>query len=75
MKPTQTTDFLLWALTHVRPDSIPEGSILAAPRKRCGTDPWEYLFGASGQACTQELLDERFSSAYREFGWDASSPR
>ena len=73
MKPNPTIDFLLWALTHVRPDSIPEGAALAAPHERCGIDPWEYLFGTSGQVCTQKILDERFSSAYSEFGWGSIS--
>lgn len=70
MKLIPTIDFLPWALSHVRPNTIPGGARLPVPLEQCGTDPWEYLYGMCGQLCTQQILDERFHASYVEFGWD-----
>lgn len=61
-------DFIRWALTHVKRESIPDGSRLLIPIEECGTDPWEYLYGTSGSACTQRLLDRKYEDPYK--GWD-----
>lgn len=70
MSTESAVKFIEWALLHARPDTIPNGATLAVTAERCGVEPWEYLFGQSGQICTQKLLDERYQSVYKDFGWD-----
>lgn len=63
-------EFVVWALSHARPDLIPSGT-LAADLDRCGVDPWECLLGTNGQKCTDQLLTERYIAAYSAMGWGA----
>lgn len=62
--------FVVWALSHARPDLIPNG-VLAASLDRCGVDPWECLLGTRGQKCTDQLLAERYMAVYSGMGWGA----
>lgn len=62
-------DFVVFALTHAKYESIPDGAKLPIDREECGREPWEYLFGTQGDAVTSELLDERFNNFYSRKGW------
>ncbi len=62
-------DFIIYALTHAKRESIPEGARLPISIDECGTEPWEYLYGTTGNAVSQALLDERYENFYRRRGW------
>lgn len=62
-------DFIAFALSHAKAESIPTLADLHVPIEECGTDPWEYLFGTTGHVITQELLDSKFASYYSKHGW------
>ena len=63
-------DFLAFALSHASPARIPSGSTLCVPLERVGSaGVWEYLFGTTGQKCTQALLDKKYSQYYKGWGW------
>ena len=62
-------DFIVFALTHVKPESIPEGAKLPVDAEECGREPWEYLYGTTGNRVTNALLDERYEHFYRKKGW------
>ncbi len=68
----QAKDFVIWALSHAKRESIPEGAKLPIDIDECGTEPWEYLFGTTGNMVTQELLDERYRNFYGKKGWSRS---
>lgn len=63
------TDFIVYALTHVKAESIPEGAKLPIDIEECGKEPWEYLYGTTGNRVTQALLDERYEHFYSKKGW------
>ncbi len=63
-------DFVSWALTHAKRESIPDGAKLLIPIEACGTEPWEYLYGTSSRVCTQALLNSKFEDPYKGWGWD-----
>lgn len=65
-------DFIRFALSHCKAESIPVGAELPLALEECGSEPWEYLFGTTGQIVTQSLLDQRFNSYYSKKGWTAS---
>ncbi|MBO4848671.1 MAG: peptidoglycan-binding protein [Clostridia bacterium] len=62
-------DFIVFALTHAKRESIPEGAKLPIGIDECGSDPWEYLYGTTGARVTQALLDERYEHFYSKKGW------
>ena len=42
---TNVFDFIRWALTHVNPNSVPSGAVLAnGTATNIGADPWYYLY-------------------------------
>ena len=57
-------DFIRWALTHVKPATIPSGAVLALPREQCGADPWHYLFGSHGHKTTRDFIEYRWREHY-----------
>ena len=60
-------EFIKWALSHADPNTVPKNALIDYP---VGTDGvWEYLWGATGQVCTQKLLDARWKSYYSKNGW------
>ena len=59
-------DFVRFALSHAKRESIPLGAELPLDIEECGTEPWEYLFGTTGVVVTQELLERRFDSFYKK---------
>lgn len=62
-------DFVIWALTHAKRESIPPEAKLPIEREEAGADPWEYLYGTTGCRVTKALLDERFENFYKYKGW------
>lgn len=62
-------DFISFALSHAKYESVPEKARLPIDREECGTEPWEYLYGTTGVVCTNALLDERFEHFYSKKGW------
>ena len=58
-------DFVRWALTHVKPATIPSGAVLPLSVDFCGTEPWEYLFGSVRVKTTQDTLDRYYENHYK----------
>lgn len=61
-------DYVTFALSHADPKSVPKNAVLAAPVGVAGV--WQYLFGTTGNVCTQALLDAKYKSYYKKNGWD-----
>lgn len=53
-------DFVRFALSHAKRETIPAGAQIPLDIEECGTSPWEYLFGTTGNIVTQDLLNRRF---------------
>ncbi|MBQ4447974.1 MAG: peptidoglycan-binding protein [Clostridia bacterium] len=66
-------DFIVYALSHAKRESIPEGAVLPIDREECGIEPWEYLYGTTGHAVTKELIEERYEHFYKKKGWTRES--
>ena len=62
-------DFICFALSHAKSETIPDGAKLPLDIEECGTAPWEYLPATAGDPITRELLDERFEHFYARLGW------
>jgi peptidoglycan hydrolase-like protein with peptidoglycan-binding domain len=62
-------DFIKWALTHIKSETIPTNAVLPLPLVKCGTDSWEYLFGTTGRKVTLSLLNAKFNDPYSGWGW------
>ena len=62
-------DFITYALSHAKKETIPLEASLPVGRDECGGEPWEYLYGTTGFKVTKGLLDERFEHFYRKKGW------
>ena len=41
-------DFVRFALSHAKRETIPAGAQIPLDIEECGTSPWEYLFGTTG---------------------------
>ena len=48
-------DFVRFALSHAKRETIPAGAQIPLDIEECGTSPWEYLFGTTGNIVTQDL--------------------
>lgn len=57
-------DFIRWAVGHAKKTSL-AGDIEGTP----GLNPWEYLYGTTGNVVTQDLLKRKFDSYYSKHGW------
>lgn len=62
-------DFIVFALSHARRETIPEGARLPVDADECGREPWEYLYGTTGNRVSKALLDERYEHFYKKKGW------
>ena len=62
-------DFIRFALTHAKPETIPLGAKLPLDLEECGTSPWEYMPGTAGDRVTEEMLEDRYTEFYRHLGW------
>ena len=62
---TNVLNFIRWALTHVNPDTVPSGAVLAnGTAANVGTEPWHYLYGTVKSKTTAERIDERWRNHY-----------
>lgn len=57
-------DFIVWALTHVKPESLISGAQLAIPQSECALEPWEYLYGSVRVQTNQATLDRYYDMHY-----------
>lgn len=63
-------EFMTWAMSHANPARIPAGSTLCVPLSQVGSAGiWQYLYGTTGQKCTQSLLDSKYKKYYKGWGW------
>ena len=62
---TNILDFIRWALTHVDPNTVPSGAVLAnGTAANTGTEPWHYLYGTVKSKTTAERIEERWRNHY-----------
>ena len=67
---TNILDFIRWALTHVNPDTVPSGAVLAnGTATNVGTEPWHYLYGTVRTKTTAARIAERWRNYYSSHGW------
>lgn len=67
---TNVLDFIRWALTHVNPNTVPSGAILAnGTATNVGADPWHYLYGSVRTNTTAARIAERWKNYYSSHGW------
>lgn len=71
---TNVLDFIRWALTHVNPNTIPSGAVLAGgTATNVGAEPWHYLYGTIRSKTTKALIEERWLNFYSSHGWAKAS--
>lgn len=63
------SEFIKWALKHVKPGTVPLGAVLPLPAGDCGIEPWHYLFGTVRANTTAAKLEERWKNYYSTHGW------
>ena len=62
---TNVLDFIRWALTHVDPNTVPSGAVLAnGTASNIGTEPWHYLYGTVKSKTTAARIEERWRNHY-----------
>lgn len=62
---TNILNFIRWALTHVNPNSVPSGAVLAnGTATNVGTEPWHYLYGTVKSKTTAARIEERWKNHY-----------
>ena len=62
---TNILDFIRWALTHVDPNTVSSGAVLAnGTAANIGTEPWHYLYGTVKSKTTAERIEERWRNHY-----------
>ena len=71
---TNVLDFIRWALTHVDPNTVPSGAVLAnGTATNVGAEPWHYLYGSVRTKTTPSRIHERWENYYRSHGWAKES--
>ena len=62
---TNILDFIRWALTHVNPNTVSSGAVLAnGTATNVGTEPWHYLYGTVKSKTTAARIEERWRNHY-----------
>ena len=62
---TNVLNFIRWALTHVNPNTVSSGAVLAkGTAANIGTEPWHYLYGTVKSKTTAERIEERWRNHY-----------
>lgn len=69
----KANDFIVYALSHAKRESMPDGAVLPIDREEVGVEPWEYLDGTTGTPVSKELLEERYKHFYSRKGWTRES--
>ena len=62
-------DFIRFALSHAKLETIPLGAKLPLDIEECGAEEWEYLPGMKGEQVTDELIEAKYENFYKLFGW------
>ena len=71
---TNVFNFIRWALTHVNPDTVPSGAVLAnGTATNVGAEPWHYLYGTVRTRTTPSRIKERWENYYSSHGWSKES--
>lgn len=71
---TNIFDFIRWALTHVNPNTVPSGAVLANDTAtNVGAEPWHYLYGTVRTKTTPSRIKERWENYYSSHGWSKES--
>ena len=71
---TNILNFIRWALTHVDPNTVPSGAVLAnGTATNVGAEPWHYLYGSVRTKTTPSRIHERWENYYRSHGWAKES--
>ena len=73
IKMKNAIDFIRFALSHAKRETVPVGAQLPLDIEECGTEPWEYLFGTTGLKVTDEILNRKYKEYYRFKGWSRES--
>ena len=63
-KMQKATDFIKYALTHAKRESVPKDAHLPIYAEECGLEPWEYLYGTTGAAVAVVILNAGFAMSY-----------
>lgn len=58
-------DFIYWALSHIKPYTVPSGANLVRPWNECGAEPWQYLFGSVRVKTSQATIDRYYENHYK----------
>lgn len=53
-------DFVRFALSHAKRETIPAGAQIPLDIEECGTSPWEYLFGTTETSLLRICLTDVF---------------
>ena len=62
---TNILDFIRWALTHVNPNTVLSGAVLAGgTATNVGAEPWHYLYGTVKSKTTAARIEERWRNHY-----------
>ena len=62
---TNVLDFIRWALTHVNPNTVSSGAVLAnGTATNIGAEPWHYLYGTVKSKTTAARIEERWKNHY-----------
>ena len=58
-------DFIRFALSHAKLDTVPLGAKLPLDIEECGTEEWEYLPGMRGEQVSAEALEAKYENFYK----------
>ena len=62
---TNVLNFIRWALTHVNPNTVSSGAVLAnGTATNVGAEPWHYLYGTVKSKTAAERIEERWRNHY-----------
>ena len=71
---TNVLNFIRWALTHVDPDRVPSGAVLAGgTATNVGTESWHYPYDTVRASATSSHIKERLENYYSFHGWAKAS--
>lgn len=59
-------DFVRRSLAHAKRETIPENAVLPLERQRCGTEPWQYLFGSVRVVTNDGTLNRYYENHYKK---------
>ena len=70
MAKKKVSDFIIFALSHARRNSVPAAALLPVPLNEVGgMGEWVYLYGTTGWVVTLDLLNQKFDDYYSKHNW------